>query len=123
MASVALLLRWQQPGSSWAGTHRADGRLRDQGVLNRSKEMGCIPTMTEVRPFSIDVPDAVLDDLRRRIGAVRWPSRELVTDRSQDVPLATMQALARYWTERRANGEASSVMTSAQADAGRCGRR
>jgi pimeloyl-ACP methyl ester carboxylesterase len=55
-------------------------------------------SMTEVRPFSIAIPDAALDDLRRRIGAVRWPSRELVTDRSQGVQLATMQALARYWT-------------------------
>jgi Epoxide hydrolase N terminus len=55
-------------------------------------------SMTEVRPFSIAIPDAALDDLRRRIGAVRWPSRELVTDRSQGVQLATLQALARYWT-------------------------
>jgi pimeloyl-ACP methyl ester carboxylesterase len=57
-------------------------------------------TMTEagVRPFHVDVPEEDLDDLRRRIGATRWPNRELVGDRSQGVQLAAMQELARYWT-------------------------
>ena len=50
-----------------------------------------------VRPFHVEVPQEELDDLRRRIAAARWPSRELVTDRSQGVQLATLQALARYW--------------------------
>ena len=50
-----------------------------------------------VRPFRIDVPEEDLDDLRRRIGATRWPSKELVEDRSQGVQLATLQELARYW--------------------------
>src|SRR5436189_2611375 len=50
-----------------------------------------------VRPFRIDVPEEQLDDLRRRIAATRWPSRELVPDRSQGVQLATLQELARYW--------------------------
>src|ERR671916_2367299 len=52
----------------------------------------------EVRPFSIDVPEEALEDLRRRISATRWPSKELVEDRSQGVQLAPMQELARYWT-------------------------
>jgi len=52
---------------------------------------------TEVRPFQLEVPEENLDDLRRRIGATRWPSRELVDDRSQGVQLATTQALADYW--------------------------
>jgi pimeloyl-ACP methyl ester carboxylesterase len=55
-------------------------------------------TANEIRPFSIAIPQPALDDLRRRIGATRWPSRELVTDRSQGVQLATMRALSRYWT-------------------------
>ncbi|HEX8863310.1 MAG TPA: epoxide hydrolase [Actinomycetes bacterium] len=55
-------------------------------------------TMTEVRPFSIDIPEQELAELRRRIEAARWPSRELVRDRSQGVQLATTQELARYWT-------------------------
>ena len=53
---------------------------------------------TAIRPFRIEVPEEQLAELRRRIEATRWPSRELVADRSQGVQLATMQALARYWT-------------------------
>ena len=48
-------------------------------------------------PVPFNVPQEALDDLRRRIAATRWPSRELVDDRSQGVQLATMQELARYW--------------------------
>jgi pimeloyl-ACP methyl ester carboxylesterase len=51
-----------------------------------------------IRPFSIEVPQEDLDELRRRITATRWPTKELVDDRSQGVQLATIQALARYWT-------------------------
>jgi pimeloyl-ACP methyl ester carboxylesterase len=51
-----------------------------------------------IRPFEVDTPQEDLDDLRRRIAATRWPSEELVEDRSQGVQLATMQALADYWT-------------------------
>jgi pimeloyl-ACP methyl ester carboxylesterase len=51
-----------------------------------------------IRSFTIDVPQAELDDLCRRVEAMRWPSAELVEDRSQGVQLATMQELARYWT-------------------------
>jgi pimeloyl-ACP methyl ester carboxylesterase len=70
---------------------------RDQGVLTRSKEMGCMSTMTEVRPFSIDVPEEKLVELRRRVAATRWPEQETVADQSQGVQLATIQQLARYW--------------------------
>ena len=52
---------------------------------------------TTIQPFRVDIPDEALDDLRRRIAAARWPTRELVTDRSQGVQLATLQELARYW--------------------------
>ena len=55
-------------------------------------------THPAVRPFHVDVPEGDLDDLRRLIAATRWPSKELVEDRSQGVQLATMQQLARYWT-------------------------
>src|SRR4051794_38493822 len=50
-----------------------------------------------IRAFRVEVPEEDLAELRRRIEATRWPSRELVTDRSQGVQLATMQELARYW--------------------------
>src|SRR5919107_168231 len=51
-----------------------------------------------VRDFHIDVPEEELVDLRQRIAATRWPSKELGEDRSQGVQLAPMQELARYWT-------------------------
>ena len=53
---------------------------------------------TEVRPFRIEVPEREIEELRRRIDATRWPTKELVTDRSQGVQLAAIQELARYWT-------------------------
>src|SRR4029450_9829318 len=52
---------------------------------------------TAIRPFRINVPDAEIAELRRRIKATRWPERETVTDASQGVQLATMEKLARYW--------------------------
>ena len=51
----------------------------------------------DIRHFQVDVPQEELDDLRRRVAAVRWPDRELVDDRSQGVQLATIQALADHW--------------------------
>jgi pimeloyl-ACP methyl ester carboxylesterase len=54
-------------------------------------------TGSAIRPFQARIPDEALTELRRRIETTRWPSRELVTDRSQGVQLATMQELARYW--------------------------
>jgi pimeloyl-ACP methyl ester carboxylesterase len=53
---------------------------------------------TAIRPFNIDIPQETLDELRRRVAAVRLPSKELVDDRSQGVQLTTIQELARYWT-------------------------
>src|SRR5204863_5787920 len=54
---------------------------------------------TAIRPFTIETPESELEDLRARIAATRWPSKELVDDRSQGVQLATIQELARYWAE------------------------
>ena len=63
-----------------------------------------------IRPFRFEVPEEDLVDLRQRIAATRWPERETVTDASQGVQLATMQALARYWATdydwRKVRGEA-----------------
>jgi pimeloyl-ACP methyl ester carboxylesterase len=58
-----------------------------------------VETAAAIRPFHVDFPEERLDDLRRRIAATRWPSKELVTDRSQGVQLGTMQELARYWVD------------------------
>jgi pimeloyl-ACP methyl ester carboxylesterase len=51
-----------------------------------------------VRPFQVNVPEAELTELRRRISATKWPDRETVTDESQGVQFATIQKLAHYWT-------------------------
>ena len=50
-----------------------------------------------IRPFSVAIPHGALDDLRRRLAATRWPSREIVGDRSQGVQLAAAQEVCRYW--------------------------
>jgi len=52
---------------------------------------------TAIRPFDVNVPDAELTELVKRINATKWPDRETVTDGSQGVQLATIQKLARYW--------------------------
>ncbi len=52
---------------------------------------------TAIRPFRVSIPEAALVDLRRRIAATRWPTKELVGDRSQGVQLATLKALVHYW--------------------------
>jgi pimeloyl-ACP methyl ester carboxylesterase len=55
-------------------------------------------TAIDVSPFQVKIPEEELAELRRRIEATRWPSKELVTERSQGVQQATLQELARYWT-------------------------
>lgn len=52
-----------------------------------------------IRPFRVDIPEAALTDLRRRLAATRLPERETVSDNSQGVPLATVRKLVRYWED------------------------
>ena len=54
---------------------------------------------TDIRPFHVNVPEAELTDLRRRVKATKWPERETVPDDSQGVRLATMQSLAHHWAK------------------------
>jgi pimeloyl-ACP methyl ester carboxylesterase len=58
-----------------------------------------IETATEIRPFQVEVPEEELADLRRRIAAARWPTKELVEDTSQGVQSKMLQELGRYWGE------------------------
>ena len=58
--------------------------------------MSTVETATE---FQLEISAEQIDDLRRRIAATRWPSKELVDDRSQGVQLATLKALADYWAD------------------------
>ena len=50
-----------------------------------------------IRPFTVNVPQQTIDELRRRLAATNWPEKETVPDDSQGVRLATIQKLARYW--------------------------
>jgi pimeloyl-ACP methyl ester carboxylesterase len=59
--------------------------------------MSTVETATEIRTFQVEIAGAQIDDVRRRIATTRWPSKELVDDRSQGVQLATMKALTDYW--------------------------
>src|SRR5215470_2718991 len=54
-------------------------------------------TATGIRPFSVEITDEQIDDLRRRIEATRWPTAELVEDASQGIQIAFLRELARYW--------------------------
>jgi pimeloyl-ACP methyl ester carboxylesterase len=58
-----------------------------------------VDAAVDIRAFHVEIPEERVDDLRRRIGETRWPSKELVDDRSQGVQLATLKALADYWTK------------------------
>jgi pimeloyl-ACP methyl ester carboxylesterase len=64
----------------------------------REVVMSTVETGTQIRPFHIEFTEEQIADLRRRITATRWPTKELVDDRSQGVQLATLKALADYWT-------------------------
>ena len=57
-----------------------------------------LDTAADISTFHIAISDEQVDDMRRRIAATRWPTRELVDDRSQGVQLETLRALARYWS-------------------------
>ena len=57
------------------------------------------PTDDAIRSFHVSIPDEALADLRHRIVATRWPEKELVTDATQGVQLATMKKLADYWVK------------------------
>jgi len=54
----------------------------------------------EIRPFTVEVPERQIEDLKLRLAQTRWPNKELVEDREQGVQLDTMQNLAKYWAER-----------------------
>ncbi|HEY9387323.1 MAG TPA: epoxide hydrolase N-terminal domain-containing protein, partial [Nitrososphaeraceae archaeon] len=73
---------------------RAKAQLPNGTQANNTSQTADI---AGIRPFHVNVPEAELTELRRRINATRWPSKELVADRSQGVQLATLLALARYW--------------------------
>src|SRR5918995_1115272 len=86
-----------RPGQFLATCPRGEFRTsipeRRGGVMSTT-----VDRATEVRSFHISVPDEQIEDLRRRVLATRWPTGELVPDRSQGVQLRMLQELARRWT-------------------------
>src|SRR6185436_5261968 len=74
-----------------------------QGLNKRTGDVSLAPQREQatdknaIRPFRVNVPEAELAELRRRIKATRWPEKETVADTSQGVPLTPLQDLAHYW--------------------------
>jgi len=83
----------------------AAGPLGFFGFIERAQAMAQVAQQTgsdtsAIRPFpQLNVPEAELVELRRRIKATRWPTKELVADDTQGIQLATTQALATYWAD------------------------
>src|SRR5688572_13387083 len=94
---VFFCLRSSSVMSDWEDKKlkKTTGRNREKSKAELTQQTGS--EATEIRPFQVNVPDAELTELRRRITATRFPEKETVTDFSQGVPLATTQKLARYW--------------------------
>ena len=51
----------------------------------------------EIAPFTLNIGEDALDDLRRRLDGARWPERETVDDWTQGSPLAKVRALCDHW--------------------------
>ncbi len=66
-------------------------------IKTTSNEQRMGSSESKILPFSVNIPEQALVELRLRIGATQWPEKETVADASQGVQLATMQKLARYW--------------------------
>ena len=66
-------------------------------VIPLAATVGAVAEDSAIRPFRINVPEEALVDLRRRVAATRWSARETVSDQSQGVRLAKIQALVHYW--------------------------
>jgi pimeloyl-ACP methyl ester carboxylesterase len=86
--------------ASGAGILSAGMRVSAQGIAAKAEQMVLPTTTKDVTPFKVHVPQAALDDLKKRLANARWPDKEPVTDWSQGVPLAKAQALAEYWRTR-----------------------
>lgn len=68
------------------------------GAVNAlPSELLAAPAASGIRPFHIEIQQAQINDLRRRLAATRWPEKESVEDQSQGVRLAKIQPLVRYW--------------------------
>ena len=101
ISTLTLVLGLGWIASSHAQTYEANADRKEidmtQATATRESK-GPRVDQDAIRPFRVNAQKAALDDLRRRIAATRWPTKELVADRSQGVQLATLRELARYWS-------------------------
>jgi len=72
-------------------------QISAHGSATKAAQVALSTTTMDVTPFKVHVPQAALDDLKRRLANTRWPNKEPVSDWSQGVPLAKVQALVEYW--------------------------
>ncbi len=84
-------------GFANAQSNKKPSGLKGEQKMSQVNQAQSTSQAQAMRPFRVNVPEAELTELRRRINATKWPERETVTDASQGVQLATTQALARYW--------------------------
>ncbi len=98
ISTFALGLGWVVSGHAQSGRSKAD-RKEAHATQTTATQVSSGPGVDKdaIRPFRANVPEEALVDLRRRIGATRWPDKETVDDRSQGVQLAKLQELVRYW--------------------------
>jgi len=81
-----------------AGAARAAAIPKEMTMTSTLPQSVQAPAASDaIRPFKVKVPQAAIDDLRRRIAATRWPEKETVDDQSQGAQLARLQELVRYW--------------------------
>src|SRR5258707_4029958 len=75
-------------------------QIRAPGSAAKGTQIVLPAATKHVTPFKVHVPQAALDDLKRRLASTRWPERETVGDWSQGVPLKKAQALVAYWRDK-----------------------
>ena len=106
LPAIALAQQSTEPGQQSPGANKTgvakSSMNRNENAVNQPGTATQPETVRStaadaIRPFHVNIPEAELVELRRRIAATRWPERETVTDESQGVQLETMQKLARYW--------------------------
>src|SRR5574341_832810 len=97
MTSRKFLITAAAGACSLALLGAAGPALKETAMTSTLTQSPQAPASDAIRPFRVNIPDATLADLRRRLAATRWPTKELVGDRSQGVQLATLKALVRYW--------------------------
>src|SRR3989442_835250 len=81
----------------FSGAAAATVAAASLGQLTLAGRLEAMADQSDIRPFKVNVPKEQITDLRSRIKATKWPEREIVTDASQGVQLATVQKLAHYW--------------------------